>query len=129
MTESTDITITGSSFSSSVSDTKVKIGGEDCSVQTASSSEITCTVGRLPVGNNNVYVYVGNDGRAASTAQIESSKVAQIDLPAMSSEHGGAELVISGNGFVNGATTVDVGGTDCPVTSVNFGEVIIKQFF
>ncbi|XP_012942613.1 fibrocystin-L [Aplysia californica] len=121
---STTITITGTSFSSSVPDTKVKIGGEDCVVASATGgTEIICTVGRLPVGDNSVDVYVENKGKAAVDTMITSQAVASVSLPAESSENGGAELVINGNGFVDGSTTVTVGGADCPVTSVNFGRV------
>ena len=56
------MTITGSDFSSTLSDNRVVIGGEDCVITAATSSEITCDVGRLPVGDNTVKVYVENKG-------------------------------------------------------------------
>ena len=126
---STTITITGTSFAASTADTRVVIGGEDCAVATATSTEITCSVGRLPVGDNSVKVYVENKGKAGTTLTVAGEKVASVSSPSASSVNGGAELIIGGNGFVNGDTTVDIGGLDCPVTSVNFGQVSSVGFF
>ena len=121
MTDSTTITITGSSFEAS--NTRVVIGGQECAVTSSTSSEVTCDVGRLPVGDNLISVYVGTKGKAAVSDVINSPKSASVNQPTESSVNGGAELVIDGNGFVVNTTSVDVGGQDCPVNSVSFDEV------
>ena len=92
-----------------------------------SSTEIVCTTARLPAGDNAVSVYVDtnlNKGKAAVAMTVKSEKLAQASQPAESSVNGGAEMVITGNGFVSGKTTVSLGDKDCPVTSVaDFSQV------
>lgn len=115
------MTFTGTGFSN---DLEVKIGGEDCTVSgSVTSTSFSCTVGRLPVGDNRVDVYVANDGKAATTITVTSEKLASITSPSSSSVNGGALMTLSGNGFVDGDTNVTVGGLDCPVVSTTFHQV------
>ena len=46
-----------------------------------------------------------------------------VSEPIASSVYGGADLVITGNGFVKGDTSVDVSGMDCPISYVSLAKV------
>ncbi|GFN92108.1 fibrocystin-l, partial [Plakobranchus ocellatus] len=121
---STSFTISGEGFGTAKSAVSVFLSDETCTVTgSVTDTRITCNAARLPVGNNDVRVYVDGKGRAATTKTVASQAVASIDLPAASSIHGGAALVISGNGFVKGEITVNVAGSPCPVLTTSFDKV------
>ncbi|GFN92114.1 fibrocystin-l, partial [Plakobranchus ocellatus] len=121
---STSFTITGDGFGTDNSAVSVFLSNETCTITgSVTDTSITCDSARLPVGDNDVRVYVDRKGRAATTETVASEAVASIDLPAASSEHGGAALVISGNGFVEGDVAVDVAGSPCPVLTTSFAQV------
>ncbi|KAK3716577.1 hypothetical protein RRG08_039372 [Elysia crispata] len=121
---STSFTITGTGFGTDNSVVSVLLSNETCTVSgSVTDTSITCSAGRLPVGDNDVKVYVDGKGRAATTVTVASEAVASISQPSASSVHGGASLVVTGNGFVSGDTTVDVAGSPCDVTAVAFDQV------
>ena len=65
-TASTIVTVSGEGFSDSPTDMRVEIGGYPCQILSTSGALLTCQVGRLPVGENHVAVYVANKGKALS---------------------------------------------------------------
>ncbi|GFS10808.1 polycystic kidney and hepatic disease-like 1 [Elysia marginata] len=121
----TSFTITGTGFGTDNSLVTVLLSNETCTLTApVTDTSITCSAGRLPVGANDVKVYVDGKGRASTTETVASEAVASISQPSASSTHGGAALVITGNGFVNGDTTVDVAGSPCEINSTTFDQVI-----
>ena len=52
----------GTGFSTTASDIAVEIGGVACNNPTATATEITCTIGDSPSGNQAVSVLVGGKG-------------------------------------------------------------------
>ena len=120
----TTLTISGI-FGSDISNVRTTVGHKDCQISEINNTNIICVVGPLPVGENAVDVYVGNKGRASSTAVVTSEKIASVVSPLKSSIYGGAQLVIEGNGFVQTNTAVDVAGMECLLVNVTYDKVII----
>ncbi|KAH9512877.1 Fibrocystin-L, partial [Bulinus truncatus] len=121
--ESTVLTIIGSNFNTSVDNLLVKIGGQDCPIKdNIENNQFTCTIGRLPVGANDIKVYVGDKGLAATSQKVTSKAVAAISLPESSSVNGGALLVIDGNGFTAN-TSVKVDTLECPLVNISLSQV------
>ncbi|XP_069115226.1 fibrocystin-L-like [Argopecten irradians] len=115
--QGTVATITGTGFSSTASDNSVMVGGVACSVTTASSTSITCTVGNGLEGIHKVSVSVTGYGLAQhSSGDVQYIYTTGITSfsPASSSLGGGVNMTVDGYGFRSDAT-VTIDGQNCPV--------------
>ncbi|CAL1525941.1 unnamed protein product, partial [Lymnaea stagnalis] len=122
-TASTTLTITGSKFGNSAEKLKVLIGGKNCDIGgSVANDKFSCTVGRLPVGENDVKVYVHDNGIASTDKKVTSQKSAVVKFPSSSSIYGGALMVIDGNGFTED-TTVKTDTAVCPVVKVSLSQI------
>ena len=63
--------MTGTGFSTTVSDNVVMIGGVACDVTAATETELTCTVGQGSPGTRLVYVNVDGKGSATTDSDVE----------------------------------------------------------
>lgn len=122
-TSATTITIDGSGFSDQTANTDVKIGGEICTVTSVQDNEIQCTITNVPVGTQDVTVVILDKGKATNSIQVTSSAFITSVLPSTGSTHGGTELTITGNGFVDGSTSVSVDGTSCDLVDVTLSQI------
>ncbi|XP_067676837.1 fibrocystin-L-like isoform X2 [Haliotis asinina] len=121
---STTITVTGTKFGTEASALSVKVDESVCTVSgSVTDTTFDCDVGDVPVGNHDVKVVVAGKGTATPTVKIESSAVISGITPTTGSVNGGTILSITGNGFVDGETTVQVGGEDCVVTAVTPSQI------
>jgi alpha-tubulin suppressor-like RCC1 family protein len=117
----TDITITGTDFTSSAT---VTVDGAPCTgvVVTqlvAPAAEITCTTPLAPSGPGAVNVVVTNlDGQSDATPETFTymSPVLMSVSPALGPTAGGTAITIDGQYF-HSTATVEVDGVNCPVTS------------
>lgn len=125
---STTLTITGTGFANKIAKTEVTIGGENCIPATVTDTEITCTITNVPAGAQDMNVVITNRGKATNTnnLQITSSAVISSLSPSQGSTNGGTELVIAGNGFVDGSTTVTVDGAVCDLVEITLSQVKCK---
>ena len=126
--ESTTISIDGSGFSSDTANVTVTIGGVACVVTSANETNIECDVSYVPVGNAPLVVNIEGSGNSAfsnaSDAVLYSSEVIDSMDPVSGSMEGGQEIMIIGSGFHDGDTTVDIGGSDCSIQSMNASHIV-----
>ncbi|XP_070541075.1 fibrocystin-L-like [Ptychodera flava] len=122
---STTVTISGSGFSTTVENITVTFGSDDCSVQTLADDEITCDVGYVPVGDHAVVVNRADQGDAIlSNGTVTSEAVIDSVSPSSGSINGGTVLTITGSGFHEDDTSVDIDGSDCDITSLTISEIV-----
>ena len=94
--------------------TDVVVGGVRCRNATATTSEITCTLGVNYVGTHAVRVLVDPIGFAVSDVSFTYNLVLSSNAPTKGSLAGMSELTIFGTGFDPVQTMVTVCGEVCP---------------
>ncbi|XP_073714829.1 fibrocystin-L [Misgurnus anguillicaudatus] len=102
---STTVLITGSGFGSNTADLRVSADDIILKVTGVSDNSITLLVGALPAGTHTLQVVVMSKGLATGIFTLTSTPQATIK-PTSGSIGGGTPLLIEGNGFVEGNTTV-----------------------
>ncbi|KAK3107032.1 hypothetical protein FSP39_005622 [Pinctada imbricata] len=121
----TTLTISGSKFGAATqnADVMVTVGGETCTVSNVTDTSIECSITNVPAGNNVVMATIKQFGAVSGTLSVQGQKVITDVSPAEGSTNGGTEVVVTGNGFIDSATTVSIDGTDCPVTMASLSMV------
>ncbi|XP_028395269.1 fibrocystin-L-like [Dendronephthya gigantea] len=124
----TTLTITGSGFGTSKTDLSVLIGGVECEIVTIAPTEIQCKTGARSNGTADVVISGKNVSATLSEKYTYDSSLEAIITsfsPTTGAVHGGSVLTISGSGFPNSASEVEVmvGGLDCPVHNVTATEI------
>jgi hypothetical protein len=118
----TVVTLTGSSFFAVSS---ITVGGAACVGKTVVSlTEMRCTTPPGVSGNANVVVT--NAGGSSSPVTFTYDNVPSVTgvKPTQGPLSGGTQVTISGTSFVNGSTTVTVGGATCaPVVFLSDAKV------
>ncbi|XP_073714529.1 fibrocystin-L [Misgurnus anguillicaudatus] len=102
---STTVLITGSGFGNNTADLRVSADGITLEVIEVTDNNITLLVGALPAGTHSLQVVVMSKGLATEIVTLTSTPQATIK-PTSGSIAGGTPLLIEGNGFVEGNTTV-----------------------
>ena len=99
----TEITISGSNFTTAAGEVTVTIGGTGCNVLSANESHIICTAGEHSAGWYKLSVHIEGIGYAAVNESVCFRYLLSVDSvsPPVVSIGGGDRLVISGNGFIN----------------------------
>nr|XP_055075552.1 fibrocystin-L-like [Misgurnus anguillicaudatus] len=106
---STTVLITGSGFGSNTADLRVSADDIILKVTEVTDNSITLLVGALPAGEHLLQVVVMGKGLATGITNLTSTPQATIQ-PTSGSIGGGTPLLIEGNGFVEGNTTVMLDG-------------------
>ena len=124
----TTLTITGSGFGTSSSDLNVLVGEVECEVESVMASEISCKTG--PHVNGTVDIVVSANGASATLSQMytyDPALEATITgfSPTTGPVYGGSVLTISGTGFPNVLSEIEVmvGGNDCQVQNATGTEI------
>lgn len=119
---SVEVLIEGEGFGTILEDIAVFIGNQQFRALDVNENNITVLVTPLPAGHHPLSVVVGNKGLALGNLTVSSPAIASV-APTSGSVGGGTTLVITGNGFYPGNTTVTIGDEPCQIISVNFSEV------
>lgn len=101
----TDITISGSDFSSTQCENEVYIGGKKCSIKSQSTGSITCQIGEnstlVPNRHYDIEIMKKNVGFALQNNfyQINFQSIIKSIDPQSGSTTGGTKITIDGDGF------------------------------
>nr|XP_055075131.1 fibrocystin-L-like [Misgurnus anguillicaudatus] len=114
---STTVLITGSGFGNNTADLRVSADDIILKVTKVTDKNITLLVGALPAGTHTLQVVVMSKGLATGNFTLTSTPQATIK-PTSGSIAGGTPLLIEGNGFVEGNTTVMFDDDPCSILEV-----------
>ncbi|XP_073714826.1 fibrocystin-L [Misgurnus anguillicaudatus] len=114
---STTVLITGSGFGNNTADMRVSADDIVLKVTKVTDNNITLLVGALPAGEHALKVVVMSKGLATGIFTLTSTPQATIK-PTSGSIGGGTPLLIEGNGFVVGNTTVMFDYDPCSILEV-----------
>ncbi|KAM5281038.1 fibrocystin-L [Ctenodactylus gundi] len=117
-----EVLIEGEGFGTTLEEIVVFIGNQQFRVIDVNENNITVLVTPLPAGHHLLSVVVTTKGLALGSLTVSSPAMASVS-PTSGSLGGGTTLVITGNGFHPGNTTVTVGEDACQITFVNSTEV------
>lgn len=120
--ESVKVLIEGEGFGTVLEDIAIFIGNQQFRAIDVHENNITVLVTSLPAGPHSLRVVVGTKGLALGNLTVSSPAVASV-TPTSGSIGGGTTLMITGNGFYPGNTTVTVGDKPCQIISVSSSEV------
>jgi hypothetical protein len=115
------LTITGNGFSSNIISVSVSVGSSSCSVVSTGPNQIQCIAPAQGSSTSSAVSITSNDIEFPSTLSvIYSSSITPI-ISSISPTSGSASqlLTITGSNFVNGQTSVQVGGVTCAVNNVS----------
>ncbi|XP_051729532.1 LOW QUALITY PROTEIN: fibrocystin-L-like [Ctenopharyngodon idella] len=113
----TSVEVTGSGFGNSSGDLMVSAANILLEVTEVTDSNIKVLVGALPAGTHVLQVVVMSKGLATGDATLTSIAQASV-YPTSGSIAGGTPLLITGNGFVAGNTTVKLSNSPCRILDV-----------
>ncbi|XP_033758550.1 fibrocystin-L-like [Pecten maximus] len=95
----TEITVTGSGFSTNNGENLVYVGEADCSVTSQSATEIVCTSGTHPAGAGSVALFRSGYGKAVGDFSFTYALTPSTIEPNSGGLSGGQKVSINGQGF------------------------------
>mgnify|MGYP002474484666 CR=1 FL=1 len=116
------LTVNGNGFATSTSNIQVKVGSSQCTIVSTTAGQVTCTVpaqGSNPSTSAVTVISNGVTFTSSATFTYDSSVSPSVTSISPVSGTSGQALVITGTNFVNGQTSVTVGGTPCSVSTVS----------
>ena len=100
-------------------DINVTIGGISCDIIATATSEVTCIVGKISVGEHRVVLDIPNLGVVKYNKTVAAVYNVQSYSPNIASSHGGAIVTVLGSGFVQDQVldlTINSNSTKCNST-------------
>ncbi|KAL5019598.1 hypothetical protein ScPMuIL_002490 [Solemya velum] len=120
----TTLTVKGQLFGSEMLDVSVTVGGQSCELQSVIDEKIVCVIGFVPVGSYEPIVVIGKKGKAeASGFEFQSPPIISDLNPPEGSTNGGTKVIIAGNGFMKGSTSVTMDRGECTIISVTGDQI------
>ncbi|XP_073925166.1 fibrocystin-L isoform X4 [Castor canadensis] len=116
------VLIEGEGFGTILEEISVFIGNQQFRAVDVNENNITVLMTPLPAGFHSLSVVVQRKGLALGNLTVSSPAVASVS-PTSGSVGGGTTLLITGNGFYPGNTTVTVGDDLCQIMFINSSEV------
>ncbi|XP_072530724.1 PKHD1 like 1, tandem duplicate 1 [Salminus brasiliensis] len=113
----TAVVIAGSGFGSNLEDLSVFADNTSLKVIKVTDNNVTLSIVALPAGPHALQVVVRSKGLALGNATLTSVPLASL-MPTSGSLAGGTLLMITGNGFVVGNTSVMLGTSPCSIVRV-----------
>jgi len=115
------LTITGNGFSSNLSSVSVSVGSSSCSVVSTSPNQIQCIAPAQGSSTSSAVSITSNGIAFPSTLSVAYSSSITPIISSISPTFGtvSQSLTITGSNFVNGQTSVEVGGVTCAVNTVS----------
>lgn len=125
------LTITGTGFPDVLSELTVTVGDNDCPLNSATATEITCTLPRNPPEQAKVVLDTQQNGRASHNgSEVSYSYVLTVTnvSPKRGSLNGGTDVTITGEGFHSNTSrnAVVLGETPCVVFESTASEIKCK---
>ena len=109
------ITIAGGGFTDNIEMTQVKIGDTNCTVLTASPSEITCTTAPCGESCGDLLVSTWNGASQASSSDYSYLSASSPVVTSVSAS--GSTLTITGTSLGSSSSTVMLADSACPVSA------------
>ena len=124
------LTISGSGFTSDLSDFDIDVGGRSCETISASASSLNCILENGPAGEFDVTLYVRSKGLATGSVTYTMNLAVLSVSPDSGSVGGGTKITLTGTGFPNtmeefesGSGSITVGGAECTIFSTSYTEM------
>ncbi|XP_069115224.1 fibrocystin-L-like [Argopecten irradians] len=106
------VTISGTNLGATIADNSVTLGGRVCTVTSASTTQIICTVGDYRAGSYEFLVDVSGKGLSNNDKMFTFAMTASSITPNSGSTSGDQTVTISGSGFDN-TTSVTICSQAC----------------
>jgi hypothetical protein len=116
------LTINGNGFSSSTSNVQVTVGLNSCPIIQTTSSQIQCIIPAQGSSASSATIHITSNGiNFPNTFSLAYSSTITPTVTSLNPTSGsaGETLTITGSNFVNGTTSVSVGGISCTIISVS----------
>ena len=124
MSGTTTFTVGGTNFGNDTSLLELYIGTVPATILLTNDTTLIAMIENIPAGMNAVVVRHIIYGKAAGSLTVTGAHVIYSVLPSSGSIYGDTEIKISGNGFVDGHTTVTIGDNPCSINNISLSEVI-----
>ncbi|CAH1226877.1 PKHD1L1 [Branchiostoma lanceolatum] len=119
-----ELRINGTLFGTEASNVTITVGSEECNITHIEDDFILCDLEAVEVGDNAFELHIDGKGNAdSSVSTIESLAEINSFTPTNGSTQGGMTFTITGNGFVDGDTTIMFGSLACPITEISLLQV------
>ncbi|XP_048215228.1 fibrocystin-L isoform X1 [Perognathus longimembris pacificus] len=119
---SAKVLVEGKGLGTVLEDISVFIGNQQFRAVDVTEKNLTVLLTALPAGLHSLRVVVRSKGLALGNGTISSPAVASVS-PSSGSIGGGTALLITGNGFYPGNTTVTIGEDPCQILFINSSEI------
>ncbi|XP_033757813.1 fibrocystin-L-like [Pecten maximus] len=110
------VTLSGTNLGATIADNSVTLGGRVCTLISASTTEIACTVGDYRAGSYEFQVEVAGSGLSNNDKMFTFAMTASSINPNSGSTSGDQTVTISGSGFDN-STSVTICSIPCNQSS------------
>lgn len=120
------LTINGNGFAKVASNIQVRVGSSTCTIVQTTPGQVKCIVPAQGSNTSPASISVISNSvtfPSSSTFTYSSSVTPTISSISPTSGTAGQTLTISGSNFVNGQTSVTIGGTTCAIVSVSSSSI------